>query len=118
MKTGRELDALVAEKVMGWKRLYRVDWHGMDWMWDKKQGALYPEIQTTPQYSTSIEAAWEVVGKFTFFYLWRDGKLLDGQWECKLTEKDEREFYVVAPTAPHAICLAALRAVGVDVDKL
>jgi len=62
MKPGRELDALVAEKVMGWKK---VMFHGLPiWSNPKHQG--YPIIipagsNIHPPYSTDIGAAWEVV---------------------------------------------------------
>lgn len=56
MKPGRELDALIAEKVMRWNR-------------EHDECGLPPgvygsdNIQPFPHYSTDISAAWEVVEK-------------------------------------------------------
>ncbi len=65
-----------------------------------------------PHYSTDIAAAWEVVEKFQAedfdvrvgFCRWRD----DGRvgWLAWVGKAD-----ALADTAPHAICLAALKAV-------
>lgn len=106
MKAGRELDALIAEKVMGWERLEKI---------------LHPpgpyEMNAwgnmIPHYSTDIDAAWEVVEKMHSMRL---------QTSIITTEKGVSvtidEFYchspdeTIAETAPHAICLAALKALG------
>ena len=61
MNPGRELDALVAEKVMGWT----YSQSAMVWY----PSGLHPMANvfghTIPNYSTSIEAAWQVVEKIT-----------------------------------------------------
>lgn len=133
MKAGRELDALIAEKVMGWKKLYRKDytnvgdWHGLDWMYENKQSAIYYDAQTCPSYSVDIAAAWEVVEKLsanrplstTLHVLASPGgnycvnifqNFMDsyGQWR----QKDLG--YVVEDTVPHAICLAALKLIDLQ----
>lgn len=51
MKAGRETDALIAERVMGFSEI----WHGtMPSYWDGDAQRLLP------RYSTDIAAAWEV----------------------------------------------------------
>lgn len=120
MEAGRELDALVAEKVMGWepgpggihlfppkdepnrKRFTR--WNGE---------ARVTEI---PHYSTDIAAAWEVVEKLGHkFQMFLNTR---GKWtEADFVHwPDNLKGYVAASadTAPLAICLAALKACGVD----
>lgn len=98
MKPGRELDMLVAEKVMSLKPLGRV-----------------------PHYSTDISAAWEVVekinsskNKWTLNSLRCDPN--DGKWQFGDIDRDGSiwpdDKY---DSAPLAICLAALKAVGVEV---
>lgn len=126
-----ELDALIAEKVMGGAGMcsFRCPQCGSDhfgssrdsdgsWTrychgWCTWSGA--PEDAVAP-YSTDIAAAWEVVEKFEYCYLWLDTQDLLGTgrraWECKLEAEDARTKYAVAPTAPLAICRAALKAVG------
>ena len=104
MSPGRELDALVAEKVMGGRRMRTTDaryyWNGLN-----TNGEL-------PAYSTDIAAAWTVVerlgDKFNFI-----GKCADG-WNAVLFY-DGNSHGEIAPSAPHAICLAALKAVGVEI---
>lgn len=100
MKPGRELDALVAEKVMGWTEVcgYEGEYKG------------YWKI--LPKYSTDIAAAWAVV-ELPLFDGWAIGRNASGKWE--VFNPWENNFVVsVADTAPHAICLAALKAVGYE----
>ncbi len=86
---GPELDALIASSVMGWTELMI---HG---------GGV-------PRYSTSIADAWTVVEKLT-------GK--GGRFHLVLhPESGWSAFFsyhfAEVPTAPLAICYAALKAVG------
>lgn len=65
----------------------------------------------TPRYSTQIEHAWRVVEKMRGAWdvsltEWAEG------WCCTLDAETPREIWAQAETAPHAICLAALKAVG------
>jgi hypothetical protein len=107
----REIDRLVAEKVMGLKiddYYFVLDEKGL------REGELL-------NYSTNIEDAWRVVEK-----LKNTGDVLiakdfdDNQWEVEITiwqnESIHKHFVVKAETAPLAICLAALKSVGVEVD--
>ena len=127
MKAGRELDALVATE-MGWTAVYAEhayqQWeYGDPGMWEAETGrgvgippgGIYK--RPFPRYSTSIAAAWEVVEKMcedgdVFIENWQDG-----EWTVSTKPLGFRDNGVVvsALTAPHAICLAALRASGVDV---
>lgn len=126
MNPGRKLDALVAEKVMG-LHLYRVE-NG------PHQGTLMygpPNERSSwfslPYYSTNIAAAWEVMAKFPHALV----PLSDGKWWCRSESglgysvgKQNRWFECllnvangsIAETAPHAICLAALEAIGYDIS--
>lgn len=132
MKPGRELDALIAEKVMGWKWFSRSDFirdpsdPGFT-PWEKR---LYPpgfkcEWHVPPRgvqemqfdikpYSTDIAAAWEVVEKMEG--VWDICSRARG-WVVGLavrSEGSDKIVYAEGGTAPHAICLAALRAVGYE----
>lgn len=142
LKAGRELDALVAEKVMGWQ------WWRMVAAPDKRflqpperlpvtsgPSAMEPADGTetvigqayVAEFSTSIAAAWTVVEAFTSKGKhWLLGTAdYDGQCyianhdsECLMCEgwPDDADFIsVAASTMPEAICLAALRAVGVEI---
>lgn len=62
-------------------------------------------------YCHSIEAAWEIVEKFDYCYLFRCKGMFEWEWECKLTREDKRKLYGTADTAPMAICLAFLKKV-------
>ena len=121
MNPGRELDALIAEKVMGLKNIrYIKDWSFLepdlasdlteDHVNAKARGA---DAVVVPFYSTDIGAAWEVVDKF------KEYQLLKIYYPSQ-----EQTLYVVsfkrgcersAETAPHAICLAALKAVEIKI---
>jgi hypothetical protein len=166
VKPGRELDALVAEKVMGWRwfrflnKCYLIPPRntetGFDpasvlshWDGEGKQGT--PDLEWTTltsypnfrlrHYSTDIAAAWEVVEKMRAdnytVEVYSPGALINDEhgvhsigWGVEFStwgkpsrpsgrvgrtidlfnEESERE---VIDTAPHAICLAALKAVEV-----
>lgn len=152
MNPGPELDALVAEKVLGW-RWAKINpaTHQNAYVRDLTVGARFLRPPTTdltdpkgpylpadmsepvwsewdaPHYSTNIVLAWEVVEKVGRLFMLRfvRGKV----WEASFFDEYDYEWVVretvdgrrrdvdpsEAPTAPHAICLAALRAVGVEV---
>ena len=100
MEAGRELDALVAEKVMR----------------AKAKGDTFDHIMWPPHYSTRIEDAWEVVEKMQadgwFWNIDYDyGELVAGFGKGRDSEGDLSWHYEQAETTPHAICLAALKAV-------
>lgn len=124
MQAGRELDALVAEKVMGWKKIYRKahssavgDWHGLEWMWDKREGALWQEAQSCPHYSTDIAAAFTITKKTcnTWAMFWHDAY---AQWQVKCDHQrrtaEDCRYEGRGHELSLAICLAALKAVGHD----
>lgn len=95
LKAGRELDALVAEKVMGWV-----------------PGAGF-ERDTYWAFSTDIGQAWLVVERLAtdgWSYQIMGNKL--GAYVVKFTRGDRDEGLIVSEPrpAPLAICLAALRA--------
>ena len=104
----RCLDALVAEKVMGW--------HDCEGYWEDDKvihtgaGGWYP--------STSISAAWEVVEKLGRAFS-IDCISFVGMNECTAifaavgTSWNDGAIGT-APTAPLAICRAALKAVNHD----
>lgn len=128
--TDRELDAAVAEKVMG----HTIRWTNHEvpmpflgpWRTTHMPGECPRWVaDMCPFYSTDIAAAWEVVEKM------REREPLvrtDGnEWACvmhasddpndqslsELTRSCERNRLMTrAPTATRAICLAALRAKG------
>lgn len=116
LEPGRELDKLIAEQVMGLKDVgwrdgevmgipHRFLEHG-----DASGG--YPS-GSVPYYSTWIEAAWGVVESLLPHF--------DFDLDCFVRE--EEPIFVASfndtlqgngDTAPHAICLASLKAVGYD----
>ena len=116
----RKLDALVAEKIFNHQILKNISRPNVDILtwWD---GVTEHFV---PQYSSDIAAAWPVFRSHhltgqVISYLPQDPKtspeLTDRsaggwalQWSCT---SDGEPVY--APTAPLAICLAALRSAGV-----
>jgi hypothetical protein len=119
MKASRELDALVAEKVMGCApvkigsgeyacvcnseghaRLVRVN--EMAW------------LKLIEPYSTDIAAAFEAAEACELFRYYALGKFTGPEGEVWGLEADNAMF-AEADTAPLAICLAALKAKGVEV---
>lgn len=104
----REIDALIAERVMEYPVKHRKTPVSDYWVC-----ILHTWIKLPP-YSTDIAAAWEVVEKINL--LGERGwlrKESGGGWEYYEYEYDF-EPVITADTAPMAICLAALKLKGVD----
>ncbi len=121
LKPGRELDALVAEKVMGLKIVVKVWGTGKkyrsfsvgepDYIYssDRPEGEL---INSVPRYSTDIAAAWEVVEKLGQHFQLFSPTDNRPSWEARFRDGRFKLVTAEAATGPHAICLAALKAVG------
>ena len=115
-KPGRELDALVARKIMGWFDIGHDtsidEWMGRPSDYDaKKYGQMYVGL---PHYSTDIAAAWEVLKKM-INTTGPDGDYYDVVLDihkhrtiCVMGELADYRVQVTADTTEHAICLAAL----------
>jgi len=114
MKAGRKLDSLVSEKVFGEK--YPFDKKLKDYYrpWVEDPIAYEP----CPYYSSDIEAAWQVVEKLLSllpnqdFHIehWADEDI--SNWQVSSCyQLGEWMDWVRAETLPHAICLAALKAI-------
>lgn len=124
MEAGRELDALVAEKVMGWRWisynnngfiLVPPDQHSRmkpEYVFQDKAGSR--EHAGLPRYSTDIAAAWEVVEKLHEIpgYEIIDIRLCSIGYAILAPMGNHMKSVSTAETAPLAICLAALKAVG------
>jgi hypothetical protein len=64
MKAGRELDALIAERVMGWhNNRDNPNESGMWGIMDYRADGSPVLAADFPEYSTDMAAAWEVVEK-------------------------------------------------------
>ena len=150
--TLREIDALVAENVMGWRRMTNAEahpgelfarvysepytreepfrqaltgyWHDPSIMTGNGYRPVCP-VEDIADYeyeekgfhpSSDIAAAWQVFCKFTSRYLWYDDAT--DAWHCHLDTRrcvmDDCRYHIAADEAAEAICLAALRAVGVE----
>lgn len=118
MKPGRELDVLVATHVMRWHEY--VDSNPKEVIRTQGDTADHPCAKCgsyyghgIKPYSTDIAAAWEVVEKIgTEFAIERWPDYKGGIIRASFNRQHE---WSKAVTAPHAICLAALKAVGVTV---
>lgn len=120
LEAGPEIDALVAEKVMGWKP-DDDDGHAWedadgDWKAHRKDGPWMDTGEVIWSPSTDIAAAWEVVEKFSKFRIDNHGHYDDPKlrYMCEVYDeaRDLHSGRVFGETAPLAICRAALRAVG------
>lgn len=122
MEAGGELDALVAEKVMGWQ------WQ--QWAPNPEQPHLAPPgygrphpdhwwlgrsiFELVPHYSTDIADAWLIVEHL-------HGRVVIDHWSGNqykvmiyIPSSGSPSVEASADTAPLALCLAALAAVGVE----
>lgn len=117
LKPGRELDALVAEKVMGW--VYHPEWNKLaERVYGDEPGLFYLRDRELPRYSENMSAVWEVVEKLNSLgWLISIGngyyRGLGGKVAVQFKPENQNAHdIVIAETAPHAICLAALKAEG------
>lgn len=128
MNAGRELDALIAEKVMGIKVTWEtvLDEEGLEYeqAYETKNGKTYRIIDEVAPYSTDIAAAWEVVEKLVtkgLYFNLSHGRNTQGRpiratatfkgylLGVERTVNSYIEIYEIAESVPHAICLAALK---------
>lgn len=129
MNAGIELDALIAKHVMGLRVLKTGDYLWWVQGGDGGEGEALPKPFPIPAYSSDIAAAWSVVERVQRLPRECDFRLLRLNWGGWLSwcagfgfiATGQGEATVLsegrADTAPHAICLAALRAVGVEVTN-
>ena len=119
LEPGRKLDMLVAEQVMGWlvDPIFRI-YAGAD---REMLHCNEPPIGSKKKRwspSTSIAAAWEVVEKLQLSIIPNN---IGTKWEAGIWHDDDIDSYhhgfytsdsAFCDTAPHAICLAALKAIA------
>ena len=125
MEAGKELDHLVATKVMGWTEWRR---HGLFGLFTRdfwvEPIAFQPPLWMLPQQvstwhpSTDLPTAWQVVEEmsklgYNMSLLHRSSKLYPDYWDCEFRPKGSRkppayEWVYHQETAPLAICKAAL----------
>ncbi len=119
MKAGRELDALVAEKVFGINVVKSEHKNGYayytdgepDWDWIRFEGSSLQNA--IPMYSTDISDAWKVIEKLSFTV-----ELTTNNPYGPTTDETEwlvtfhAEFEAHGCSAAHAICLAALKTIN------
>jgi hypothetical protein len=122
LPAGRELDALVAEKVLGWIEVRKQSianafgQHVMDdYVGQPSIGVTQPVL--VPRYSSMIQEAWKVADHLrsrSQFVAVISGTGPQGvqPWICKIN-RDGGFLEERADTAAVAICLAALKAVGI-----
>lgn len=119
----RDFDALIAKKIIGWRCVWTDGPNGEPGCIDQDQ--IEREYRELPHFSTNISHAWEVVtklGKWKFSLTWEYSFGGGGEephpyatavFDPVLTSEREGRT-AKADTAAHAICLAALKAVGGD----
>lgn len=110
-----EICALVAEKVMGWELIKRAKpdlWHFSDTIEDERILVGYSRVAAAWNPAVRMEHAWDVMDHLTKRFHVSVGGQCPG-WTCDVSELAGQSLArAVAPTAPLAICRAALLAVG------
>lgn len=120
LKPGRDIDALVAEKVMGWTNVQRNAYtpYGRDHCGNHPDGQGGWDghgRMTIPRYSTDIKAVWEVAEHIKNLNF----QLLIDVWNITVSIKNPDGklslpiYQAHADSISMAICLAALKVVGV-----
>lgn len=110
----REIDRMIAERVMGWTNLSITGTP----FGTTPEGKVH---RIVPPYSTDMSAAWEVVERLRLLGYqggmnWaRSRSGYECTFESLPISPDERRFSK-AETAPLAICLAALQVIEVPIE--
>jgi len=116
LEAGREMDALVAERVMGWTLGRRYANGNGEWQGHPHGGTL--TWDQTPRYSTDIRAAWEVVEKmradgYATIHVScgadLKGNPVPGWYASFFADKDRPGGFARGATMAEAICRAALK---------
>lgn len=125
----RKIDVLVASKVMGWIKIEKSDFTGFDFVGKRPliDEAYSRDNFLIPHYSTDISAAWQVIQKLQADgWHYEVGDMHTGRSHFvkfgrgKYDPYDnffEEEHSETASTPWLAICLAALQAVGIEVEE-
>lgn len=115
MNPGRELDRLVAERVMGWKLHSRNMVHYMRATGDEKRSRPVVDVREWSP-SEDIADAWLVVEKLARRRYEVGVQTSDGRYTVLIARNGQASAAASAETAPHAICLAAIQAYGQKVE--
>lgn len=116
VKAGRELDALVAEHVMGWKP-HASNPYGIAVWWyaSPVPGRPPRSFQPSENVAHAFEAAECVMDRTKWRFQCGYSCGLNGRPRWYAFFGDPADASGAADTAPLAICLAALKAVGAEV---
>ena len=111
--TDKEINALIAEKVMG----YEPD--------EKRYNFKHPKLgwfcidDWCP--CEDIAAAWEVVDRIGWFFKLFSWEIQDGTWFALFKDPKPHNNHIdydcLSTSAPMAICLAALKTKGVEIES-
>ena len=109
---GPEMDAAVAEYVMGWQLDVDPNSHWNGYWVDEVGKRCFADLA---KFSTDIAAAWQVVEQTGLLETWVLQESVG--WEVGYYESTDNggcrlHVALEAPTAPLAICMAALREKG------
>jgi len=111
--TDQEISLLVAEKVMGWQHLVDGSYSDEPYYFiDAIHEPRYIEVAKW-QPTTRIDQAWQVVEKMVADG-W--GISIHDDWLVVFFRHDKDAQEAVDKSAARAVCIAALRAVGQEVD--
>ena len=133
MPAGREMDALLAEKVMGYTLSeLSLPAYPKYKLFDIESGEFSGYVKEVPHYSTDIAASWEVVKRmpipFKLEKCWEKAYQIgpEGWSACWCTDADcegcnensrcTNGDDAWAETAPLAICRYALKVAGVKIN--
>jgi Phage ABA sandwich domain len=132
--TSEQRDRLVAEKVMGWTEqtcegtsLDMLEGPG-EWQcsicgFQARYSDPIEHIALPPRYSTDMNVTWQIVEKMVTRQSYHD---IDYEWSgplfgcpCWYVKINDGGHYswIMADTAQDAICIASLRAVGIEVER-
>ena len=115
MEAGREMDCIIAENVFGWKRGKYFDDAGQ-LVWITPSNQFY-SAGSTPDYSTDMTAAWQVVEKLSKPHIFINLSKFGDKYVCDIENMEdysnpEKQFnrwkidFCNSPAL--AICRAAL----------
>lgn len=115
LSAGKKLDALIAEKVLGWMLVDGLGYASL--VGGKPDGPLVREMDRNhvPNYSSNIAAAGQVIIAVRDDGLWWALNQMGNVWVATLSNPERTRFInSKARSVPLAICRTALKAVAPD----
>lgn len=110
----RQIDQLIAQHLFDWSDFWEGEGFVMGYPPDET--GFEGERAEVWQYSEDLNAAWAIVDEFDDTFTSIVIETYSEGWLCRISQDHDRIFQGQSRMAPIAICLAALKTKGIEVE--